>query len=79
MWDLPRPGIEPMSPVALQGGFLTTGLPGEPLKYSLHEGAWHHVGVKFYSVPILQKGKQAQKEEVTWPCSESRAGAHTAL
>ena len=39
MWDLPGPGIEAMSPGALQGGFLTTGLPGKPLKYSLHEGA----------------------------------------
>ena len=27
MWDLPRPGIEPLSP-ALAGGFLTTGPPG---------------------------------------------------
>ena len=26
MWDLPRPGIEPVSP-ALAGGFLTTGPP----------------------------------------------------
>ena len=29
MWDLPKPGIEPVSP-ALQGRFLTTGLPGKP-------------------------------------------------
>ena len=28
MWDLPKPGIEPMSP-ALAGGFLTTGSPGK--------------------------------------------------
>ena len=28
MWDLPRPGIEPMSP-ALAGGFLTTVPPGK--------------------------------------------------
>ena len=28
MWDLPRPGIEPMSP-ALVGRFLTTGPPGK--------------------------------------------------
>ena len=28
MWDLPRPGIEPVSP-ALAGGFLTTGQPGK--------------------------------------------------
>ena len=30
MWDLPRPGFEPVSP-ALAGGFLTTVPPGKPL------------------------------------------------
>ena len=29
MWNLPGPGIEPMSPV-LAGGFLTTGTPRKP-------------------------------------------------
>ncbi|KAJ8781897.1 hypothetical protein J1605_010645 [Eschrichtius robustus] len=29
MWDLPRPGVKPMSP-ALAGGFLTTVPPGKP-------------------------------------------------
>ena len=29
MWDLPRPGLEPVSP-ALAGGFLTTASPGMP-------------------------------------------------
>ena len=29
MWDLPGPGIEPISP-ALAGGFLTTRPPGKP-------------------------------------------------
>jgi len=28
MWNLPRPGMEPMSP-ALAGGFLTTAPPGK--------------------------------------------------
>ena len=31
-WDLPRPGIEPMSP-ALAGGFLTLGLPRMPKNF----------------------------------------------
>ena len=31
MWDLPGPGLEPMSP-ALAGGFLTTVPPGKPKK-----------------------------------------------
>ena len=30
MWDLPGPGIEPVSP-ALAGGFLTTAPPGKSL------------------------------------------------
>ena len=29
MWDLPRPGIEPVSRTQLAGGFLTTGPPGK--------------------------------------------------
>ena len=32
MWDLPRPGLEPMSP-ALAGRFLTTVPPGKSLHY----------------------------------------------
>ncbi|KAM7238053.1 hypothetical protein CapIbe_011011 [Capra ibex] len=35
MWDLPRPGIEPMSP-ALVGRFLTTGPPGKVPVYFCH-------------------------------------------
>ena len=47
MWDLPRPGLEPMSP-ALAGRFSTTAPPGKPNKcpafkpcascFSFHEG-----------------------------------------
>ena len=33
MWDLPRPGLEPMSP-ALAGGLSTTAPPGKPRNYS---------------------------------------------
>ena len=32
MWDLPGPGLEPVSP-ALAGGFLTTAPPGKPLAW----------------------------------------------
>ena len=31
MWDLPEPGLKPVSP-ALAGGFLTTAPPGKPKK-----------------------------------------------
>ena len=34
MWDLPGPGLEPVSP-ALAGGFLTTAPPGKPLQCTL--------------------------------------------
>ena len=32
MWDLPRPGLEPVSP-ALAGRFSTTAPPGKPYKF----------------------------------------------
>ena len=32
MWDLPRPGLEPVSP-ALAGSFSTTAPPGKPLLF----------------------------------------------
>ena len=32
MWDIPRPGLEPVSP-ALAGGFLTTATPGKSPKH----------------------------------------------
>ena len=38
---VPRPGIKPVSP-ALQGGFLTTGLPGQPLRPSFKK--WSYWG-----------------------------------
>ena len=34
MWDLPRPGLEPVSP-ALAGRLPTTAPPGKPDSYSL--------------------------------------------
>ena len=37
MWDLPRPGLEPMSP-ALAGGFSTTAPPGKPTFVFLNYG-----------------------------------------
>ena len=35
MWDLPGPGLEPMSP-ALAGGFSTTAPPGKPGRWILN-------------------------------------------
>ena len=39
MWDLPGPGLEPMSH-ALAGGFLTTASPGKPALYTLDRGQY---------------------------------------
>ena len=36
MWDLPRPGLKPVSP-ALAGRFSTTAPPGKPVFYFLRE------------------------------------------
>ena len=36
MWDLPRPGLEPVSP-ALAGWFSTTAPPGKPLQFLKRE------------------------------------------
>ena len=37
MWDLPRPGLEPLSP-ALAGRLSTTAPPGKPTLYSFYLG-----------------------------------------
>ena len=41
MWDLPGPGIEPVSP-ALAGGFFTTEPPGKPYPVVLEEHQFNH-------------------------------------
>ena len=41
MWDLPRPGLEPVSP-ALAGRFSTTAPPGKPCITFLKAFLWKH-------------------------------------
>ena len=53
MWDLPRPGIKPVSP-ALAGGFLTTVPPGKSplaLLSAISLGEWwgHRGDVHFFT------------------------------
>ena len=43
MWDLPRPGLEPMSP-ALAGRFSTTAPPGKPLPLHFWIYTYPHFG-----------------------------------
>ena len=68
MWDLPRPGLKPVSP-ALAGGFLTTAPPGksQELQFLKKEGkictpkTWcfynnetmHYISYTLYKVQIL--------------------------
>ena len=54
MWDLPRPGIKPMSP-ALTGRFLTTEPPGAaPTKYVDR------------TTSLSYKSKSKQKQYLMW-------------
>ena len=53
MWDLPGPGLEPMSP-ALAGGFLTTAPPGKPYRSSFD---WRFKGNHSEEMIIQLKAK----------------------
>ena len=46
MWDLPRPGLEPVSP-ALAGRFSTTAPPGKPFIHSYVLVERGHLGTKY--------------------------------
>ena len=48
MWDLPGPGLEPVSP-ALAGGFLTTEPPGKPYLFICYLTMWVSFFVMFGS------------------------------
>ena len=54
MWDLPRPGLEPVSP-ALAGGFLTTAPPGKSLKpYAFEVKRTHGTSVLYNFIYIVE-------------------------
>ena len=72
MWDLPSPGLEPVSP-ALAGGFSTTAPPGKPLYLTfdmkvifilfLHLALSRHNSYKPRSnVPF-----SSHRENINWP------------
>ena len=66
MWDLPRSGIEPVSP-AFAGGFFTTGPPGKPLRYS---GRTFISGINSKLVKReWPDGKPGFDETMTWDSS----------
>ena len=78
MQDLPRPGIEPVSP-ALAGGFLTTGPPGKPqvlgfilVPFRDEDSCWKHIPSFAWAAmtAILQTGGLIKK---TFPSHSSGA------
>ena len=54
MWDLPGPGLEPVS-LALASGFLTTAPPGKPEVYSSHENGREQVETREDIKVLVQK------------------------
>ena len=80
MWDLPGPGLKPVSP-ALAGGFLTTAPPGK----SLHLHFWLHsfwlleitplfslkvFDLQFPQCPVLSVPTLYDLCFLTFPCSQ---------
>ena len=49
MWDLPGPGLEPVSP-AMAGRFLTTAPPGKPLRWFIYICLF--LNFQFYSIDL---------------------------
>ena len=54
MWDLPGPGLEPVS-LALAGGFLTTAPPGKSLDKHLNDYVvTHQVEIASFTYSVTQ-------------------------
>ena len=53
MWDLPGPGLEPVSP-ALAGGFLTTAPPGKPPNWLILKEPGHNLEQPFFYMIFWQ-------------------------
>ena len=73
LWDLPAPGMEPLSP-ALQGGFLTTRPPGKAWTF-LYFTSWAGFSYHILSLFKFFKGEIVILEdslhffrETTFPC-----------
>ena len=52
MWDLPRPGLEPVSP-ALAGRLSTTVPPGKPLIYFIHSVLYLFILYSVFPLPHI--------------------------
>ena len=66
MWDLPGPGNKPVL-LVLQGGFLTTGPPGKPPRFSFV--------LNYFFLPNEHKGCfKADYANSVFPSAASAAG-----
>ena len=68
MWDLPGPGLEPVSP-ALAGGFLTTAPPGKSLQVHSWEQGTSKPCLRARGLPA--GGIQGQWSSGDWPMLRS--------
>ena len=65
MWDLPRPGLEPVSP-ALAGRFSTTAPPGKPAKTNLKKLNFTPTRMATIKKIIKSVGENMEKLELTY-------------
>ena len=61
MWDLPRPGLEPVSP-ALAGGFSTTAPPGKPPGLHFLIYIFNKYLSSTYYMPVTMTGETVMNE-----------------
>ena len=74
MWDLPRPGLQPVSP-ALAGRFSTTAPPGKPLINEFGKVAVYKINAE-KSLTLLytndEKAEREIKETLTFTTATKR-------
>ena len=63
MWDLPAPGLEPVSP-ALAGGFLTTAPPGKPSLLVFNINIGRKINANQLKMKILRFGSEGRKDRM---------------
>ena len=79
MWDLPRPGLEPVSP-ALVGRLSTTAPPGKPSRVILKLFFWHCLESGAFEAEIMEAygycgGFWSQVK--LWECLPVGGGEHS--
>ena len=69
MWDLPRPGLEPLCP-ALAGRFSTTAPPGKPMINVLTNGIWRSLWMNRPNLichETIRSHWLSSKHKIRWP------------